>query len=131
MRKKLGTFQYPLELRSAGGDAYEEVEPWVDTGSLYSQFPESLLRRLGYAPDTIRRFKVADGNIMERPIGDVSVRIGEETRTVTCVFGPEGADMLLGATTLETFSLAADPVNETLTPIVAMMLRISEASGDE
>jgi hypothetical protein len=45
---------------------------------------------------------------------------------VLCIFGQDNDEMLLGATALETFSLAPDPVNETLTPIVAMLLRISQ-----
>jgi phosphoribosyl-AMP cyclohydrolase len=59
---------------------------------------------------------------VERPIGDVRVRIGSETRTVTSIFGPDAADALLGATTLEAFSLAPDPVNETLNPTTALLL---------
>jgi len=122
MRTKVGTFKYPVEIGDASGEVFERVEPWVDTGALYSQFPTSLLDRLGHRPDATRQFKLADGSVMERPIGDVPLRIGSETRIVTCIFGPEAADALLGATTLEVFSLAPDPVNETLNPVLAQLL---------
>jgi clan AA aspartic protease len=122
MRTKVGTFRYPVEIADARGEEFEEVLPWVDTGALYSQFPAPLLERLGYRPDASRRFRLADGSLVEAPIGDARIRIGGEVRAVTCVFGEEGSDPLLGATTLEAFSLAADPVNETLNPVVALRL---------
>ncbi|HEX5369176.1 MAG TPA: aspartyl protease family protein, partial [Dehalococcoidia bacterium] len=96
--------------------------PWIDTGALYSQFPAAMLERLGYRPDSTRRFRLADGSVVETPIGDVRIRIGGEIRTVTCVFAEQGSDPLLGATTLEAFSLAVDPVNETLNPVIALRL---------
>jgi predicted aspartyl protease len=122
MRKQLGTFRYPVGLRWASRDAFEDVEPRVDTGALYSQFPSSLLERLGHAPNAKRLFKLADGSTSEMPIGDVPIKIGDEVHSVICLFGEEGSDPVLGATTLEVFSLAADPVNETLNPIVALRL---------
>jgi phosphoribosyl-AMP cyclohydrolase len=122
MRQKLATFRYAVELSDARGQATTRVEPIVDTGSLYSQFPASLLQSLGYRADATRPFRLADGSVVERPIGDVRVKIGTETRTVTCIFGPEVADAILGATTLEAFSLAPDAVNETLNPTIALLL---------
>jgi phosphoribosyl-AMP cyclohydrolase len=112
-------------LADSAGTRFAELEPWVDTGSLYSQFPASLLEELGYRPDALRQFRLADGSTMERPIGDARLRIGGEVRSVTCVFGEEDSEMLLGATSLEAFSLAPDPVNQTLIPIVAMMLSMT------
>jgi predicted aspartyl protease len=95
--------------------------PLVDTGALYSQFPASILRSLGHVPDSTRRFRLAAGTVIERPIGSVPVRIGDEERTTVCIFAPEGSEMLVGAVTMGEFSLAPDPVNETLTPVIAML----------
>ena len=129
MRTKLGTFRYPVGVGDATGQRFEELQPWVNTGALYSQFPASLLERLGHRPNATRRFRLADGSVFERPVGPVPVRIGDEIQPVLCVFGAEGSEMLLGATTLGAFSLAPDPVNETLTPAVAMMLAVKAAPG--
>lgn len=126
MRKKLGTFQYEIELIGATGVTSEVISPWVDTGALYSQFPAGLLTRLGHKPNATRLFRPADGSTMERPVGSVPMKIRGETQQVLCIFGEENDAMLLGATALETFSLAADPVNETLNQIVAMLLRVSQ-----
>ena len=118
----MGVFRYEIGLASASGDQFEVVSPWVDTGALYSQFPASLLERLGHHPNAMRRFRLADGSTMARPVGSVPIRIGNEVQQVLCIYGEEDGEMLLGATALEVFSLAPDPVNETLTPIVAMLL---------
>ena len=127
MRTKLGTFRYPVEVGNAGRDTFAAVEPLVDTGALYSQFPTSFLESLGHRSDSIRQFRLANGSLIQRPIGDVSIRIAGEVRAVTCIFGEEGRELLLGATTLEAFSLAPDPVNETLTPVVAMLASLAPA----
>src|SRR3990172_8430720 len=124
MRTKVGTFTYPIDIGDARGESFEEVRPWVDTGALYSQFPASLLERLGHRPNARRQFRLADGTIIERPIGPVTLRIRGEVQPVICIFGDEGCAPLLGATTLETFSLAPDPVNETLNPTIAMLLSL-------
>jgi phosphoribosyl-AMP cyclohydrolase len=129
MRTKLATFRYSVEVGDAREEHFEEVLAWVDTGALYSQFPASFLERLGYRPNATRRFRLADGSTVESPIGAVSVRLQGEVQPVICVFAEEGSDALIGATTLEAFSLAADPVNETLNPTVAM--RLSMVSVEE
>jgi phosphoribosyl-AMP cyclohydrolase len=110
-----------VEVGNPARDVFTAVEPLVDTGALYSQLPASFLQSLGNRPDAVRQFRLADGSLIQFPIGDVAVRIAGEVRTVTCVFGREGSESLLGATSLNAFSLAPDPVNETLTPVVAML----------
>jgi predicted aspartyl protease len=122
MRTKVGTFRYPVEIPSAKGEQSEQLRPWVDTGALYSQFPAPILEGLGYRPNATRSFRLTDGTVVERPIGDIIMQVGGEVRTTTCVFAEEGSELLLGAVTLEQFSLAPDPVNETLVPVVAMLL---------
>ena len=120
MRTKVGTFRYPVGIARKDG-TFEEAHPLVDTGALYSQFPADMLSRLGYEANASRRFRLADGTTIERPVGQITIRINGEVQSVLCIFGAEGSEHLLGAVTLETFSLAPDPVNETLVPVVAML----------
>jgi predicted aspartyl protease len=115
-------FEFTLEVADARSNRFIEQTAWVDTGALYSQFPASLLTRLGYTPDTAALFRLADGRTVEGHLGDVRIRIGSEVRTVTCVFGEEDAEALLGVTALEVFRLSADPVNKRLVPTVPLML---------
>jgi hypothetical protein len=119
-------FQYAVALVSADGTQEEEVRPWVDTGAMYCQFPDSLLRGLGYAPNATRAFTMADdGSTVSRPFGAVSMRIGSEVQPVHCVYDPSNqAMMLLGAIALEAFSLVADPVEGALKPSIGMMLTL-------
>ncbi len=121
MRTRVGTFRFPVEVGDSHAEAFIEVQPLVDTGALYSQLPDSLLRSLGHRPDAVRKFRLADGSVIERHIGDVPLRIRGEVRTSVCIFAPEGSEDLLGAFTMEAFSLAPDPVNETLVPVIAML----------
>jgi predicted aspartyl protease len=121
MRTRVGTFRYPVELLAASGEVFRALEPLVDTGALHSQFPDELLREAGYRPDATRTFRLADGTTKVLEVGEVRLRLNGETRTALCVFGPPDSEHLLGATTLEIFSLAPDPVNETLVPVVAML----------
>ncbi len=123
----MGMFAYPVEILSSDWSRRAQEAPSVDTGALYSQFPAPLLRSLGYEPDTMAFFELADGSTIDSPIGDVRLRIGRETRTTTCVFIEDNADSLLGAMALEAFRLAADPVNKTLTPAIARRLTMLPA----
>jgi predicted aspartyl protease len=118
----MGRFRFPIEIGDTSGERFEELRPWVDTGALYTQVPTSILESLGHTPSGRRRLRLADGSIIERPIGEVPVRIGGEVLHTLCVFGEDDSEPLLGAVTLEQFSLAPDPVNETLVPVVALLL---------
>ncbi len=89
----------------------------VDTGSLYSWVPASVLRRLGVAPTEQQTVVLADGGRIRRDIAEATVRIGGRVRHTLCVFGDESSLSLLGAFTLEGFGLAADPVNKRLIPM--------------
>lgn len=90
----------------------------VDTGAAYTWIPGSILRRLGAVPQVNRKFKMADGSVIERPVAELPVRLDGETLTTMCIFGDEGSDLLLGALTLEQFSLGVDPVNRRLIAVV-------------
>jgi len=90
-----------------------------------------MLERLGYKPNATGRFRLADGNVTDRPIGDVVLQVGSEIHHVVCIFGEEGSDMILGATTLESFRLAVYPVNETVTPVISNRLSMTPVNALE
>ena len=116
------TFRYSIEIGDSAGQRFETVEAWVDTGASYSMVPRSILQHLGHSPTYRRPFRMADGSIVELGLSQLTMRIGQETRVVSCVFGEEGSQPLLGATALEEFALGVDPVNHTLVPVVLNLL---------
>ena len=62
---------------------------------MYCQFPDAMLRDLGYEPNDSRRLRLADGSSIESQIGPVLMRIGRcPFQPVICVFG-EGDESLI------------------------------------
>lgn len=120
----MGVFQHTVEVGTPDGSRFLEVQAWVDSGANYSQLPNALLRNLGYAPSFRRRFRLADGSVIERGLCMVPLRLNGEVLPTPVVFGENDSDLLLGAIALETFCLGIDPVNQTLVPVEAKALGI-------
>ena len=116
----MGTFVYPLEIISADGSRSETVDATVDTGSTYTCLPANLLRELGVVPFRRIRSELADGSIVEDPVGEVVVRVEGVEITTIVIFADEGAPALLGAYTLEGALLVVDPVRQRLAPTHAL-----------
>ncbi len=112
----VSTFRHRVAIGATEAGPYVPVEALVDTGATYSLFPRPLLSGLGVVPHDQAEFILADGRMIIRELATVVVRIGDRTRHALCIVGDEGDDSLLGATTLELFGLAADPVNGRLVP---------------
>ena len=94
----------------------------MDTGATFTVLPASLLRRLGISPQRITRFRLADGYVVQRESGETKVRLRGQVIMTTVVFGEEGAPSLLGCVTLETASLAVDPVRQQLVPTEVLLM---------
>lgn len=98
-----------------GGDL-AEVSAVVDTGAHHTMLPQSLLETLHIQPIMQRSIGFADGNMKVLGIGQARINYGGYEMTCPVIFGPD-EKYLLGVTTLEIFSLSADPVNRTLVPV--------------
>ena len=122
----MGTFWVDLEIGDPDNTRFERVNALVDTGSTYSVMPASLLAQLDVARVDRQSFILANGQRIHRDIGETSVRIDGRIRTTLVVFSAEESQALLGAYTLEAFSLAADPVNRRLVPVDALAMRSNE-----
>ena len=57
----------------------------------------------------------------EYEVGEARVRLGDRERTVLVVVGESGVGPLLGATTLELFNVAVDPVGRRLIRVPGLM----------
>ena len=103
-----------MEIGDSRGEVWEAVDALVDTRSTYTWIPSQLLERLEVRPQFQREFETADGRIVQRDLAIAMVRWDGETMPTLVVFGGATDAVLLGAYTLEGFSLAPDPVNRRL-----------------
>ena len=98
--------EHPAKMGNNGSVPIEST--LVDTSSLHSMFPESVLRGIDITPIRNVIWELADGSQVEYPVGLVNIFIGDVSWPCPVIFGPDG-QYLLGATTLETFCLMVDP----------------------
>lgn len=117
----MGTFSVPVQVGSPAGGAFIQVEALVDTGATDTLLPQGLLLKLGIATKDRDVYKLADGSTVSYAVGEAVVRLDGRERTVLVVFGPEDAQPLLGATTLELFKLSVDPVARRLVPVPGLL----------
>ena len=117
----MGIFNVELEVGDPEGRNYRTVEAMVDSGAAYTTLPASLLRGLGVEAHTDRTFVLADGSRIRRGFGRTWIRLEGQEDISPVVFWDEGATPLLGAVTLEIFSLGIDPVNSQLIPVESRM----------
>ncbi len=94
----------------------------VDTGATYTWVPEPILRQLGYQPTFRQRLRLANGQVIERDGCEAIVEIDGARRTTVVIFGDPASEPLLGAVTLEQFSLAPDPISQRLIPVEALLM---------
>lgn len=120
-----GVFSQKLKVGNPAGGELVEVEALVNTGSLDTVLPASLLARLGLEPVGVAPSRVADDRIVNLPYGCALINITTETRDATwhcsVSFGPEG-EFLLGTHTLQIFKLVGDPNSGKLIPAGPMRL---------
>lgn len=88
----------------------------VDSGAVYSVMPASVLKKLGIKPTDKQTFSLANGEVMEKEVGNASFEYLGKLRSSPVVFGEEGI-FLLGAVTLEALGVILDPINRELKPL--------------
>ena len=120
----MGTFYIPIEIAGIDRERFETVDALVDTGATYSSIPASILRSLGVTPFKRQVFRLADGSRIYRDMGEMSVRMDGEVQFTPVIFSDNpAANPILGAVTLEQFSMAVDPVDKRLVPTYAIGIR--------
>ncbi len=117
----MGTFEVPLQVGDMAGQRFVEMNALVDTGSTYTVVPANILAMLGVGVLERRPFELADETIVEFAVGEARVRLDGRELPVVVVFAAEDASPLVGATTLELFSLGVDPVSQRLVPVTGLM----------
>ena len=106
-------------------DLKAELDLLVDTGAIYTILNRERLSRLGVEPRDKRRFKTADGRVIERDVGAAEIEIkGHSTYSIVILGEPSDAEVL-GVTTLEELGLQVDPVSGELKPLELLLLRFN------
>ena len=120
----MGMFQVKVKVTNpAQPERFFEEMFWVDTGALYSFVPEDRLNSIGVKPLRTRELILADGRRDRRLLGEALMTVPELDETLTCpiIFAPSNSLYLLGATAMENFGVQADPTEQRLKPIAAVI----------
>jgi len=99
-----------------------ELEFLVDTGSLYTSLPESLLKQLEIVPVGKRSFLIASGERKEFAVGEAYIEIEGIGVTSLVLYSSKEVPSLLGVTTLELLGLQVDPITGKLKPAELYLL---------
>jgi predicted aspartyl protease len=103
----------------------EEFDLLVDTGASYSWLSRSRLGALGIESTGRMQFRTIEGRVVEREIAPVFVRVNGRIGGDTVVLAEPGDAEVMGAHTLESLGLGADPVQKRLIPVVGFAVRAS------
>jgi len=99
-----------------------EVELIADTGAMYTVIYKKVLEELGIRKRGKRKFKLADGKVIEREVGIVEIEVKKIVAYTTVVFGEEDDTQVLGVTALEELGMQVDPVTGELKPMELLLL---------
>ena len=104
------------------GDGYED-EFLVDTGAIDCLVAKDKLREAKVPRERKKVYELANGEPVEYEIGFARVSfMGEET-VVQVIFGPAGAEPILGVVALENVGIVVDPVSQRLKRLPASPLK--------
>lgn len=101
-----------------------EVNFLVDSGAVYSLVPGKILDELDIEPYREMSFSLADGTILKRSVCSAYFEYEGEGGPAPVVYGEEGDEPLLGATTLESLGLVLNPFTRTLHPMRMLMTKL-------
>ena len=112
----MGTFRTDVEIENPTrrGARRRISNALVDTGAELSWFPRSILEELGVEPRKVWHFRQADGTVLSRPTGGVSLVVAGVWTVDEVVFGEPGDLVLLGARSLEGLNLRVEPTTKRL-----------------
>ena len=117
----MGTFTVPIQIGDLAGQRFIDLEVLVDTGATYTSIPETTLAQLGIEIRESRSFELADDRIVEYSVGYANIRFEGREIIGIVVFAPDNTAPLLGATALETASLAVATIHQRLIPVPALL----------
>jgi predicted aspartyl protease len=124
MMDDMGSFRIDIEIENSSAPKGRRLlhDVLVDTGAELSCLPGTLLEELGIEKRVVRRFRQADGGVLERWTGPASIYAMGAWTVDQVIFGEPGDLTLLGSRSLEGLNLRVDPVAKRLTDAGPMPL---------
>ena len=113
---QVGIFNAPFTVYSPDRERSRSLIGLVDTGALHTIVPASVLEALDVPIYTQREYALADGSIVSMRLGSAQIELQGEIIPVPILFGLDPRNILIGATTLETFGWAVDTKNRRFIP---------------
>jgi clan AA aspartic protease len=112
MNPNMGTFRVSIEIENPGKPGHRRMvsSALVDTGSELSWIPAEILDSLGIERYAQRRFRQANGTVLERWTGSAFIHVEGKRASDDVIFGQPGDLVLLGARTLEGLNFRIDPI---------------------
>ncbi len=101
-----------------------ELSFLVDSGAIYSLVPGKILDGLEIEPYKEMSFSLADGTVLKRRVCSAYFEYEGEGGPAPVVYGEEGDEALLGATTLKSLGLVLNPFTRTLHPMRMLMANL-------
>ena len=103
-----------------------EVNFLIDSGAVYSLVPGKVLDALDIEPYREMIFSLADGTTIKRRVCSAYFEFEGEDGPAPVVYGEEGDEPLLGATTFESLGLVLNPFSRTLHPMRMLMAKLKK-----
>ena len=103
-----------------------EVNFLIHNGAVYSLVPGKVLDALDIEPYREMIFSLADGTTIKRRVCSAYFEFEGEGGPAPVVYGEEGDEPLLGATTLESLGLVLNPFSRTLHPMRMLMAKLKK-----
>lgn len=101
-----------------------EVNFLIDSGAVYSLVPGRILDELDIEPYKEMAFSLADGSTLIRKVCSAYFEFEGDGGPAPVIYGEEGDEPLLGATTLESLGLVLNPFTRSLHPMRMLMANI-------
>ncbi len=105
-------------------DKVAEFNFLVDSGAVYSLVPGKILDELDIEPYKEMSFSLADGTTLKRKVWRTYFEYEGEGGTAPVVYGEEGDEPLLGATTLKSLGSVLKTFSRTLHPTRMLMSKL-------
>lgn len=120
----MGAIHVTVAVRAAAKSRKKyEADFLVDTGATDSLAPASQLKKAGIEPVGKMTYELADGSVVEYSFAVAFIEFMGEITGGRVIFGPEGAEPLLGVTALESVGIVVDPANQKLKRLPAIPLK--------